>query len=315
MKVLAVDDVGPALDELRRLLSAASGVEAVETAPDALTAVRLLQAGRFDVVFLDIAMPGMDGMELAALFGRMAEPPAIVFVTAFDEHAAAAYQIGAVDYLLKPISAERLAAALDRVRRFVAPDPGTRRPPVDALAAVPIELGGRTRFVRRDDVRFAEAQGDYVRLHTPEGAHLLRIPISRLEGHWADAGFLRVHRGFPRKRGARHRRAAAHPDALLHRALGEGGPPFGAVGDRADRRVLPVHAGARVRGRRAGRPEGDQRGARQGQLRGPAAGVRARWDPCSSASSRPSRSRRSSPSSPGSRSPPLRRSPTTSTPT
>jgi two-component system, LytTR family, response regulator len=196
MKVLAVDDVGPALDELRRLLSAAPGVEEVETAPDALTAVRLLQAGRFDVVFLDIAMPGMDGMELAALFARMTEPPAIVFVTAFDEHAAAAYQIGAVDYLLKPISAERLAAALDRVRRFAAPDPGTRRPPVDALAAVPIELGGRTRFVRRDDVRFVEAQGDYVRLHTPEGNHLLRIPISRLEGHWADAGFLRVHRGF-----------------------------------------------------------------------------------------------------------------------
>lgn len=196
MKVLAVDDVGPALDELRRLLSAAPGVEEVETAPDALAAVRLLQASRFDAVFLDIAMPGMDGMELAALFTRMTEPPAIVFVTAFDEHAAAAYQVGAVDYLLKPISSERLAAALDRVRRFAAPDPATSRPPVDALAAVPVELGGRTRFVRRDDVRFVEAQGDYVRLHTPEGTHLLRIPISRLEGHWADAGFLRVHRGF-----------------------------------------------------------------------------------------------------------------------
>ena len=195
MRVLAVDDVGPALDELRRLLSAAPGVEEVETAPDALAAVRLLQAARFDAVFLDIAMPGMDGMELAALFTRMTEPPAIVFVTAFDEHAAAAYQVGAVDYLLKPISAERLAAALDRIRRFAAPDP-TASPPVDALAAVPIELGGRTRFVRRDDVRFVEAQGDYVRLHTPQGSHLLRIPISRLEGHWADAGFLRVHRGF-----------------------------------------------------------------------------------------------------------------------
>ena len=196
MKVLAVDDVGPALDELRRLLSAAPGVEEVETAPDALAAVRLLQATRFDAVFLDIAMPGMDGMELAALFARMTEPPAIVFVTAFDEHAAAAYQIGAVDYLLKPISAERLAAALDRVRRFAAPDPGARRAPVDALAAVPVELGGRTRFVSRDDVRFAEAQGDYVRLHTSDGTHLLRIPISRLEAHWTDAGFLRVHRGF-----------------------------------------------------------------------------------------------------------------------
>ena len=100
----------------------------------------------------------------------MTEPPAIVFVTAFDEHAAAAYGVGAVDYLLKPVSAERLAAALDRVRRFAAPDAGPGRPPVDALAAVPVELGGRTRFVRRDDVRFAEAQGDYVRLHTPDGS-------------------------------------------------------------------------------------------------------------------------------------------------
>ena len=158
--------------------------------------MRLLQASRFDAVFLDIAMPGMDGMELAALFARMTEPPAIVFVTAFDEHAAAAYDIGAVDYLLKPISAERLAAALDRVRRFAAPDPGRSARRSTRWPRVPIELGGRTRFVRRDDVRFVEAQGDYVRLHTPEGIHLLRIPISRLEGHWADAGFLRVHRGF-----------------------------------------------------------------------------------------------------------------------
>jgi two-component system, LytTR family, response regulator len=196
MRVLAVDDVGPALDELRRLLCAAPGVEEVETAPDALAAVRLLQASAFDAVFLDIAMPGMDGMELAALFTRMTEPPAIVFVTAFDEHAAAAYQVGAVDYLLKPISSERLAAALDRVRRFAAPDPATSRPPVDALAAVPVELGGRTRFVRRADVRFAEAQGDYVRLHTRNGSHLVRIPISRLEEHWRGVGSVRVHRSY-----------------------------------------------------------------------------------------------------------------------
>ena len=196
LRVLAVDDVAPALDELRRLLSASPDVDEVETAPDALTALRLLQASRFDVVFLDIAMPTMDGMELASLLSRMNDPPAIVFVTAFDEHAASAYEIGAIDYLLKPFEAERLAAALDRVRRFTGPDPPARRPPVDALAAVPVELGGRTRFVRRDDVRFAEAQGDYVRLHTSEGSHLLRIPISRLEQHWRDAGFFRVHRGF-----------------------------------------------------------------------------------------------------------------------
>jgi DNA-binding LytR/AlgR family response regulator len=119
----------------------------------------------------------------------------VVFVTAFEEHAASAYGIGAVDYLLKPVGAERLAAALERVRRFraVEPEPAVV---VDALAALPVELGGRTRYVRRDDVRFAEAQGDYVRLHTPSGEHLVRIPISRLEEHWGPAGFVRVHRSY-----------------------------------------------------------------------------------------------------------------------
>ena len=197
MKVLAVDDVAPALDELRRLLLESPGVDAVAIAGDALTALRLLQADTFDVVFLDVSMPAMDGMELAALVARMTDPPVIVFVTAFEEHAAAAYDVGALDYLLKPVGAERLAASLDRVRRFAGRGDVTgRAPAVDALAAVPVELGGRTRFVRRDDVRYAEAQGDYVRLHTPSGAHLVRIPISRLEEHWRPVGFVRVHRSY-----------------------------------------------------------------------------------------------------------------------
>lgn len=194
MRVLVVDDSAPAVDGLRRLLLAAAGVDEVATAGDAVAALRLLQAREFDAAFLDIAMPAMDGMELAGLLARMAAPPAIVFVTAFDEHAAAAYDLGAVDYLHKPVGAERLAAALERVRRFAGA--ATARPRVDALAAVPVELGGRTRFVRRADVRFAEAHGDYVRLHVPGATHLLRIPISRLEEHWRDAGFVRVHRGF-----------------------------------------------------------------------------------------------------------------------
>lgn len=195
MRVLAVDDVTPALDELCRLLREQPGIDDVAGAPDALTALRLIQAGPFDVVFLDVSMPAMDGMELASLLARMTDPPVIVFVTAFEEHAASAYGIGAVDYLLKPVGAERLAAALERVRRFrtAPPEPAVA---VEALAALPVELGGRTRYVRRDDVRFAEAQGDYVRLHTPSGEHLVRIPISRLEEHWGPAGFVRVHRSF-----------------------------------------------------------------------------------------------------------------------
>jgi DNA-binding LytR/AlgR family response regulator len=210
LRVLAVDDVAPALDELRRLLLQCPEVADVATAGDAITALRLLQAGPFDAVFLDISMPAMDGMELAALLARMSDPPVIVFVTAYEEHAASAYGIGAVDYLLKPVGRERLRAALDRVRRFTAtgtgsgtgsgaaPGTGTAwaRDGVDALAAVPVELDGRTRFVRRDDVRFVEAHGDYVRLNTPSGAHLVRIPISRLEEHWRPAGFVRVHRSY-----------------------------------------------------------------------------------------------------------------------
>ena len=198
LRVLAVDDVEPALDELRRLLTSSPEVADVAVAADPLTALRLIQAGPLDVVFLDISMPAMDGMELAALLARMTDPPAVVFVTAYEEHAASAYRIGAVDYLLKPVSAERLAAALARVRRFAAAeqDPAPARGPVDALAAVPVELGGRTRYVRRDDVRFVEAHGDYVRLHTPGGAHLVRIPLSRLEEHWRPAGFSRVHRSY-----------------------------------------------------------------------------------------------------------------------
>ena len=196
-RVLAVDDVAPAVGELRRLLMEAPEVGSVVTATDAVTALKLLQAGPLDVVFLDISMPGMDGIELASLLARMTDPPVVVFVTAFEEHAATAYGIGAADYLLKPVRPERLRAALERVQRFLAPPTGTPEPAVvDALAAVPVELAGRTRFVRRDDVRYVEAQGDYVRLHTPSGAHLVRIPISRLEAHWSHASFVRVHRSF-----------------------------------------------------------------------------------------------------------------------
>jgi DNA-binding LytR/AlgR family response regulator len=196
LRVLVVDDVAPALDEMCQLLREAPGVASVEAAADALTALRLIPTTTPDAVFLDISMPGMDGLELAGLLGRMTDPPAIVFVTAFEQHAVSAYGVGAVDYLLKPVSAERLADALGRVNRVRSV--GTAPAPVvDELAAVPVELGGRTRFVRRADVRFAEAQGDYVRLHTRGGgSHLVRIPISRLEEHWRGVGYVRVHRSY-----------------------------------------------------------------------------------------------------------------------
>ena len=194
LRVLAVDDVAPALDELCRLLAESPAVREVVPAADAVSALRLIQAEPFDAAFLDIGLPGMDGIELASLLARMTTPPEIVFVTAFEEHAMSAYGVGAIDYVLKPVSAERLDAALARVRRVAGKPAEPQR--IDELAAVPVELAGRTRWVRRDDVRFAEAHGDYVRLHTRGGSHLVRIPISRLEEHWGGVGYVRVHRGF-----------------------------------------------------------------------------------------------------------------------
>lgn len=200
LRVLAVDDVRPALDELCVLLAETPGVADVAGTGDPLGALRLLRDRPFDAVFLDISMPGMDGMQLASRLTRMDRPPVIVFVTAHDEHAVSAYGVGAVDYLLKPIGPERVATAIGRVRRLVT---GTGPDPVDdpdettdTLPAVQVELGGRTRYVRRRDVRYAEAHGDYVRLHTPAGSHLVRLPISRLEEHWRHAGFTRVHRSY-----------------------------------------------------------------------------------------------------------------------
>jgi two-component system, LytTR family, response regulator len=196
LRVLAVDDVRPALDELCQLLRDSPEVDVVEAAGDALAALRLLPSTPLDAVFLDVSMPGMDGLELAQLLGRMADPPVIVFVTAFEEHAVSAYGIGAVDYLLKPVAPDRLADAVRRVRRAMANDTGAPAPTVDELPAVPVETAGSTRFVPRADVLFAEAHGDVVRLHTREGMHQVRIRMSRLEEHWRAHGYLRVHRSY-----------------------------------------------------------------------------------------------------------------------
>jgi len=208
LRVLAVDDVRAALDELCRLLRASPEVAEVAAAGDALSALKMIESTRFDAVFLDISMPGLTGLELASLLSKLSTPPVIVFVTAYEGHAITAYGIGAVDYLLKPVRPERLAAALTRVARLAdtqrpaQPEPrggdraetGPQTP--DTMPALPVEADGRTRYIRRAEVEFVEAHGDYVRLHTGSGVHLVRMPISRLQEYWEPAGFARVHRGF-----------------------------------------------------------------------------------------------------------------------
>ena len=195
LRVLAVDDEPPALDELAYLLGADARVGSVMRAGDATEALLLLRDFEVDAVFLDIRMPGLDGLELTAVLRRFATPPTVVFVTAHDDRAVDAYDLGAVDYLLKPLRPERLAESLRRVT--AARDlPGAASERGDDDQVIPVELAGRTTMVQRSQVRWVEAQGDYARLHTAEGSHLIRVPLSVLAERWADAGFVRIHRSY-----------------------------------------------------------------------------------------------------------------------
>lgn len=192
MSVLVVDGDQPAAATLTNLLSVDQRVGAVRSAGDVPGALRLVRRHPIDAAFLDATVPHLNGLDLGSLLTRLTPPPALVYLAADGSHALGAFDVGALDYLLKPVSPERLGRALDRVTawRFAQNASG------DDLRALPVEVGGRTVFVRRDDVCFVAAHGDYVRLHTRRGTHLVRLPLSRFAERWESAGFVRVHRGY-----------------------------------------------------------------------------------------------------------------------
>lgn len=188
VRVLVIDDERPALDELAFLLERDPRVDDVLTTDSATAALRILQEIEVDAVFLDVQMPGLTGLELAQVLARFKSPPPVVFVTAHEEHAVEAFDLRAVDYVLKPVREERLAEAVRRVLEESA------RPQENGDEQIAVERAGVTRFVRRSEVRYVEAQGDYTRLHTAQGTHLVRTPLSTLEEGWGPAGFVRIHR-------------------------------------------------------------------------------------------------------------------------
>ncbi|MER6216912.1 MULTISPECIES: LytR/AlgR family response regulator transcription factor [unclassified Streptomyces] len=226
LRVLAVDDELPLLEELLYLLRSDDRVLSAEGASDATEALRRItravESGpdgpdAIDVVFLDIQMAGLTGLDVARLLAGFARPPLIVFVTAHEDFAVRAFDLKAVDYVLKPVRPERLAEAVRRARALLgdpreASAPAADGPPpalpAQALPAqavagsagggapeqIAVELGGVTRFVAVADIAYVEAQGDYARLHTDAGSHLVRIPLSTLEERWAARGFVRIHR-------------------------------------------------------------------------------------------------------------------------
>ena len=192
LRVLVADDEAPSREELAYLLGHQPGVDAVRTVASGAEVLKALDSDEVDALFLDIRMPGLDGLDVARVLARFRRPPRVVFVTAYDEHAVEAFDLRAVDYLLKPVRPERLGEAVRRVLESLGSEPPAAQQHDDETIAV--ELGGVTRFINRSDVRFVEAQGDYARLHTADGSHLVRVPLTTLEQQWAGAGFVRIHR-------------------------------------------------------------------------------------------------------------------------
>ncbi len=196
LKILVVDDEPLAVERLQLLLARIPGVALVGTAADGEAALRIAEAVNPDVLLLDIAMPGMDGIEVARALGASSVDPAVIFVTAFDNFAVAAFDVAAVDYLMKPVDGERLARALERARIAVAAAVGRTRPPEPSRYVeefwVP-DQNGLVRIAARDIDRVT-AERDYMRLHVGRRSWLIYKTIASLEEELDPALFIRVHR-------------------------------------------------------------------------------------------------------------------------
>ena len=193
-----VDDEPVARAGLRAMLAAFDWVEVVGAAADGESAVQGINALRPELVFLDVQMPGLLGTEVPR---RLERPPFVIFTTAYSEHAVSAFELGAVDYLLKPFGPTRLAAAMDRVRSAsgepASIDPLERLS--GTLAGGPISrlfvrIGGNLVPLPVETVSWFEADGDYVTAHSGNAHHVLHLSLSRLEMRLDPRRFVRVHR-------------------------------------------------------------------------------------------------------------------------
>ncbi|HWE31952.1 MAG TPA: LytTR family DNA-binding domain-containing protein [Solirubrobacteraceae bacterium] len=189
LRVLAVDDERPALEDLARLLGACTEVSEVVVARSGGEALRTLADHRFDAIFLDVRMPEIDGLELAGVLDQFADPPALVFVSAYEDGAVGAFELELhpLDYLMKPVSRARIAQALERV--VASRSDGE-------IVSVEHQRGGATRLVPRSSILYVKSEGDYVRIVSDDGRFLVRGALSQIERKWIPYGFVRVHRSY-----------------------------------------------------------------------------------------------------------------------
>lgn len=199
-RTVIVDDEPLAVERLQLLCTRIDGVEVVGTAADGASAIRLVEALAPDLVLLDISMPDVDGLGVARTLGGMAAPPAVIFVTAYDDFAVEAFDLAAVDYLLKPIALDRLDRAVarvaDRTARAVPPDAAAAPPGAGEGYAQEFWVPHRAQVVRiaAADIDRIDAERDYMRLQVGDRSYLLHQTITMLEARLDPARFIRVHR-------------------------------------------------------------------------------------------------------------------------
>jgi two-component system response regulator AlgR len=196
VRFLVVDDEPLAVERLQLLLARLDGVSLAGTASEGEAALRLVEAVEPHAVLLDIAMPGMDGIDVARALSRTAKPPVVIFVTAFDTFAVAAFDVEAVDYVMKPVSEERLARAVERARERLAArgeaGPAAARP--EHLEEFWVsEARGLVRLAAADVDRIT-AERDYMRLHVGKRSWLINHSLGKLEEELDPARFVRLHR-------------------------------------------------------------------------------------------------------------------------
>jgi two-component system, LytTR family, response regulator AlgR len=193
MRVVIVDDEPLARARLRELLAEHGGIEVVAEAGDGHAALHACAEQAPDLVLLDIVMPGIDGLETARHLAAFEPRPAVVFCTAFDAHALSAFDAAAIDYLVKPVRPERLAAAIDRVRTFAAGRghvAATRTAQRTHLCA---RMRGSLRLIPLDDVHYLQAEEKYVVVHHARGEDLIEESLKSLEDEFTGR-FVRIHR-------------------------------------------------------------------------------------------------------------------------
>lgn len=198
MRVVIADDEPLARERLRGLLAEQLGVEVVAEAADGQNALHACAEHHPDLVLLDIAMPGIDGLEAARHLAAFEPRPAVVFCTAYDAHALSAFEAEAIDYLVKPVRAERLAAALERVRTFAA---GRERSAASGTGAgsnqrrshLCARLRGSLRLIPIEDVHYLQAEEKYVVVHHARGEDLIEESLKSLEDEFGER-FVRIHR-------------------------------------------------------------------------------------------------------------------------